>query len=170
MAQPHASEHDAARALLAPVRPTFRAVAATIVPATASLDEAGWRGLEAIVERALGERPPRMRRQLVAFIRLIDGLAIARHRRRFRSLDATRRIRLLEILQDSPVLLLRRGFWGLRTLVYMGWYAQPETARRIGYQGHMRGWPARPGVTSAVPLPPVPPAHEVGPLQGRNEG
>lgn len=160
----------ATQAILAPVRRTFRAVAETVAPATASLDEPGWLRVEAIVERALSERPPRMRRQLVLFIRLIDALAIARHRRRFRSLDQERRVRLLESLQDSPVLLLRRGFWGLRTLVFMGWYAQPDTARRIGYQGNARGWPARPGISAATPLPPVPPAHEVGPLHPRNGG
>jgi hypothetical protein len=48
--------------------------------------------------------------------------------------------------------------------VYMGWYTQPETARRIGYQGHIQGWPARPGLDATVDLPSVPPAHEVGPL------
>ncbi|HEX6589207.1 MAG TPA: gluconate 2-dehydrogenase subunit 3 family protein [Longimicrobiales bacterium] len=155
--------------VLAPVRPTFRAVASIVAPATAALDEAGWQRVEDIVEHALAERPARMRRQLVVFIRLIDGLALARHRRRFRSLDHARATRLLESLQDSPVLLLRRGFWGLRTLVYMGWYAQPETARRIGYQGHVRGWPARPGIDASTPLPAVPPAHDVGPLQPRND-
>lgn len=159
--------HDAA--VLAPVRATFRAVAAAVVPETAALDEAGWARVETIVEHALAERPPRMRRQLVVFIRLIDALALARHRRRFRSLDADRRTRLLARFQDSPVLLLRRGFWGLRTLIYMGWYAQPDTARRIGYQGQPRGWPARPGLHATTPLPPVPPAHEVGSLQSRND-
>lgn len=162
--------HEGVHAILAPVRPTFRVIAATVVPATASLDEAGWRALETIVEHALAERPARMRRQLVVFIRLIDLLALARHRRRFRSLDEARRVRVLDGLQDSPVLLLRRGFWGLRTLIYMGWYAQPRTAERIGYRGHLRGWNARPGVAASTPLPTVPPAHEVGPLQPRNDG
>ena len=151
-------------ALLAPVRTTFRAIATTVVPATAHIDEAGWTRVESIVEGALAERPARMQRQLVVFIRLIDAMSLARHRRRFHSLDVERRSALLRRIQDSPVLLFRRGFWGLRTLVYMGWYAQAETADRIGYRGHMRGWPARPGVQSPFDLPPVPPAHEVGPL------
>ena len=155
---------DSHRGLLAPVRATFRAVATTVVPETASLDDAGWARLEGIVEDALGERPARMQRQLIVFIRLLDVLALARHGRRLRSLPVEKRVRLLEGLQDGPVLLLRRGFWGLRTLIYMGWYAQPETATRIGYQGHIRGWTARPGLDATTPLPPVPPAHEVGPL------
>lgn len=162
--------HAVAPAVLAPVRATFRAVASVVAPATASLDEDGWQRVEAIVEYAIAQRPVRMQRQLIVFIRLIDALSLARFRRRFRSLDTSRRVRVLDSLQDSPVLLLRRGFWGLRTLVYMGWYAQPDTARRIGYQGHVRGWPARPGSTTSIPLPAVPPAHEVGPLHSRNDG
>ena len=144
------------RSVLDPVRPTFRAVAHTVVPDTAALDEAGWQRLEAIVEQALADRPERVRRQLAVFIRLIDALALARHARRFRSLPPGQRVALLEQLQDAPVLLLRRGFWGLRTLVLMGWYAQPETADRIGYRGDVRGWPARPGLAASVPLPHVP--------------
>ena len=150
--------------LLASVRPAFRAVAITVVPATATLDEAGWARLESIVEEALAGRPVRVQRQLIVFIRLIDALGLVRYGRRFRALDAQARVKVLRGLEDSPVLLFRRGFWGLRTLVYMGWYAQPETARRIGYAGEIRGWPARPGVVSSVALPAVPPAHEVGPL------
>ena len=145
------------RSRLASVRATFRAVAGTVVPDTASLDEAGWARLESIVESALAERSPKMQRQLVVFIRLIDAFALARHGRRLRSLPVETRARVLARLEDSPVLLFRRGFWGLRTLVYMGWYTQPETAQRIGYQGHIRGWPARPGRTATVDLPPVPP-------------
>jgi hypothetical protein len=152
------------RAVLDPVRPTFRAVARTVVPDTADLDEAGWQRLESIVEGALAERPARVQRQLIVFVRLIDALALARHARRFRSLAPADRVRLLERLQDAPVLLLRRGFWGLRTLIYMGWYAQPATGDRIGYRGHVRGWPARPGLAAPTPLPAVPPAHEVGTL------
>ena len=33
-----------------------------------------------------------------------------------------------------PLLLLRRGFWGLRTLVFLGYYARPEAAAEIGYR------------------------------------
>lgn len=155
---------EAARPVLSPVRPTFRAVARTVVPETASLDESGWTRLESIVEQALAERPPRMRRQLVVFIRLIDGMGVLRHGRRFAALGLEARMALLHRLEDSPVLLLRRGFWGLRTLVYMGWYAQPATAEHIGYAAHLRGWSGRPGVAPGEPLPRVAPAHEVGPL------
>jgi hypothetical protein len=162
MTQPAA----APRALLAPVRSTFRAVARTVVPDTAALDETGWSSVEAIVEDALAARPPRMRRQIVLFIRLIDWLARARHGHAFRDLDERARGRILQRLQSSPVLLLRRGFWGLRTLVFMGWYAQPSTADRIGYRAGRRGWGDRPGEVPRTPLTPVARAHDLAPPSG----
>lgn len=149
--------------VLEPVRATFRAVARTVVPATAALDEGGWSALERIVEDAVAQRPPRVRRQLAVFIRLIDAVSLARHARRFRSLGPNDRARILTGLQNAPVLLLRRGFWGLRTLVYMGWYAQPRIAERIGYGAHLRGWTGR-ALAPSEALPPVEPARDVGPL------
>lgn|GEM_PF-414566 len=152
--------------LLAPVRATFRAVACTVVPEADALDEAGWRELESIVETALAERPARMRRQLVTLIRLIEWAPLARYGHRFSNLDLARRTRVLAALQDGRVLLLRRGVWGLRTLVFMGYYARPSVDARIGYSANLRGWMGRPDAHNRAELPPVPPAKEVGPLGG----
>ncbi|HEX7122592.1 MAG TPA: gluconate 2-dehydrogenase subunit 3 family protein [Gemmatimonadaceae bacterium] len=125
------------------VRPVFRAVAITVVPEAALLDAAGWTEFEALVERALRQRPPRVRRQLLMFLRAIDFLALTRCGRRFEQLDARQRVRILTALQDSPILLVRRGFWGLRTLIFLGYYAQPGVAAQIGYRAHRDGWLAR---------------------------
>ncbi len=38
---------------------------------------------------------------------------------------------------------LRRGFWGLRTLALMGYYARPAAAASVGYHADPRGWEAR---------------------------
>jgi len=57
--------------------------------------------------------------------------------------DPARRTRLLSALQDSPVLLLRRGFWGLRTLIFLGYYTRPAVAAEIGWRAHPGGWSAR---------------------------
>ena len=147
------SADSSANRILDPVRATFRAVARTVAPDTASLDEAGWDRVESIVADALAARPPRVRRQLLLFVRLLDWMALVRHGRRFGSLDQRARVRLLARVQDAPLLLLRRGFWGLRTLIYMGWYAQPGTAAGIGYRAALGGWEARPGETPTTPLP-----------------
>lgn len=129
--------------LLAPVRGVFRALAATIVPEAAALDEAGWARVEAVVERALRERPPKLRRQLVLFVRLLGVLPLVRYGRPFEGLDEARRTRFLRAVEDARPLLVRRGFWGLRTLVYMGYYGRPEAAAEIGYRASVRGWEAR---------------------------
>lgn len=128
---------------LAAVRPAFRAVATTVVPEAARLDEAEWAGLEGIVERALALRPPRLRRQLRTLIQLLEWLPLVRYGRRLTALDPARRARVLTRVQDAPVLLLRRGFWGLRTLILMGYYARPAARVEIGYRADARGWEAR---------------------------
>src|SRR5512135_103672 len=104
----------------------FRALAATIVPEASNLDEKGWADLAAIVERALADRPPAVKRQLGILISALEWMPLLRWGRPFTALDAARRARFLGSVEDAPLLLLRRGFWGLRTLVFMGYYARPE--------------------------------------------
>jgi len=129
--------------VLAAVRPAFRAIAATVVPEATSLDADGWKELERIIEQALAARPPRLQRQLVILIRAIEWLPLLRYGHRFTRLDSGHRARVLAALQESPLLLLRRGFWGLRTLALMGYYARPAAAASIGYDADPRGWEAR---------------------------
>lgn len=129
--------------VLAPVRAPFRALATTIVPEAAALDPAGWEALERIVEDALAARPAAMRRQLRLLIRVLSFLPLLRYGRRFERLEPARALRVLAAVQDAPVLLLRRGVWGLRTLVFMGYYARPGAAALIGYRADPRGWEAR---------------------------
>jgi hypothetical protein len=120
------------------VRSVFRAVAATVVPEAAALDENAWLALEYIIGDALEARPAGLRRQLLLFLRAIDLLPIFRYGRTFQGLDSARRNQFLLGLQDSPLLLVRRGFWGLRTLIFMGYYGRAET----GYRADPRGWEA----------------------------
>lgn len=129
-------------ARLAAARPIFRAVAVTVVPAAAALDDSAWHDLETIVETAIAQRPPRLQRQLLVLLRAIELLPLARYGRRFSGLDPVRRTRFLRVLERAPLLLLRRGFWGLRTLVLMGYYARPAAAVAIGYRADPRGWEA----------------------------
>lgn len=130
-------------ATFGPVRESFRALAVTIVPEACSLDARAWDDLERIVEEGLASRPPSIRRQLRFFVRLLDLLPVLRFGRTFRSLDPSRRTTFLLGVQDAPVLLIRRGFWGLRTLVYMGYYSRQEARDAIGYRADARGWEVR---------------------------
>ena len=129
--------------VLPPVRETFRAIAATVVPEAERLDEKAWGEVERLVEKTLEPRDAAIKRQLALLIRAIGFLPLLRFGRPFTRLTAGERTRFLAALENSPVLLLRRGFWGLRTLVYLGYYARPEAGREIGYRAHSRGWEAR---------------------------
>ena len=129
--------------MLAPVRPILRALAATVAPDAVRLDERGWLELEAVVERALGDRPASMQRQFVLFLRLLEFAPRFRHGRAFSALSPERRARVVAELQKSRVLLLRRGIWGARTLVFMGYYSRPEVQAALGYRASAGGWASR---------------------------
>lgn len=118
-------------------------MATTVIPDAAKLDARGWDDVERTVSAALARRPAAMQRQLGLFVRAIEWLPVLRFGRRFSALDAARRTRVLASLERSPLLLIRRGFWGLRTLLYMGYYTRLEAASALGYRADPRGWSAR---------------------------
>jgi hypothetical protein len=120
----------------------FRSIAETIIPEVRELDDEQWRAVVQITERALMARPPRMRRQLAMFVRTLNVLSIARYGRPLSALIPYMRNEFLESIQDSRILLVRRGFWGLRTLILMGYYARPEAMAAIGYGATPQGWQA----------------------------
>ena len=122
------------------VRMTLRAFAATVTPETAGLTDAQWSGVESVISHALSRRPARVQRQVVLLLRVIDLIARARYGRAFAGLDDARRTALIERLERAPVALVRRGIWGLRTLVFMGYYTGADVAREIGYGATARGW------------------------------
>lgn len=97
----------------------------------------------AIVEHAVAQRPAKMQRQLGAFVRILNALSVLRHGRSLSSLDLAVRTQFLESIQNSNLLLFRRGLWGVRTLVLMGYYARPEARSLVGYRAHTRGWEMR---------------------------
>jgi hypothetical protein len=121
----------------------FRAVAATIVPEASSLDEAGWIALEGVIDQTLTARDAATRRQVLLFVRVLGWISRARFGRGLASLDARRRERLLAAVERSRLLLLRRGFWGLRSLVFLGYWTREEAAAAIGYRALPDGWGVR---------------------------
>lgn len=113
-----------------------------MVPEARHLPPEEWAALERIVQAALAERPP-LRRQLALFLHVLEWAPLLRWGRPLSALDAARRTRFLEAVQAAPLLLLRHGFWGLRTLVFLGYYGRPAAAAEIGYRADPRGWEAR---------------------------
>lgn len=117
-------------------------MAATIVPELRTADEDIWRRTEAIITEGLSGRSNAIARQLVFFMRLVNVLAVFRFLRPFTALDDVRRLRFLSALENAPVLVIRRGVWGLRTLVFMGYYGQDDVQARMGYSANPLGWSA----------------------------
>ena len=127
---------------LAAVRRPFRALATTIVPELSAADDDVWRRAEAIIADGLSARPAAMVRQLTLFIRIVNWLPMARYLRPFTALDDDRRRRFLSALENAPLLPIRRGVWGLRTLVFMGYYGQDDVQAELGYRASPSGWQA----------------------------
>ena len=140
---------------LAPVRSILRAIAATVVPETSAEDERAWLDLEAVIARAVSTRSPRVQRQIVTFLRLVQGLPIARYGGRFTSLGPRQRAAFLGSLERSRLLLLRRGFREVRSLIFMGYYTRDDVAESIGCRAVAGGWAARGGTVSTIPLAPT---------------
>ncbi len=137
-----ATAREPSRSMLAPVRAVFRAVVVTVVPDAKQLDEPSWLGLEELVEDAIEIRPPALRGQLRLFLHAIEWLPVVRYGRTFAALGDAQRCRVLRYLQDHPVERIRCGFWGLRTLTFLGYYGRPEGAHATGYRPDPRGWEA----------------------------
>lgn len=120
----------------------LRALASSFIPETGGATDVEWAALEGRIEQALAARPAAMRRQLGFFVRVLEAAAGLRYRTRLSALDAVRRTALLEWFAGSRVLLFRRGIWGLRTLVMLGWYTQPSVVAALGYHATPAGWDA----------------------------
>ena len=121
----------------------FRSVARAVVPAMHDFNEAGWQRVGSVVERALAQRPPKVRRQLGMFLHVLNLAALSRTGRPLSKLSAEQCAHYLQVIEHSRVMLLRRGFWGLRTLILIGYYTRPEAKVEIGYRANAAGWQAR---------------------------
>lgn len=139
---------------LSPVRHILHAIATTVIPEMVSLDERAWTELDDVIQRAVAQRGERVQRQIITFLRLLQALPLARFGKPFTALDFARRTALLESVERSRLLLVRRGFWGVRTLVFMGYYTRDDVSESIGYTASVHGWEARGGTVTTVPFSP----------------
>jgi len=114
-----------------------------ILPHHRALDADGWEKAEAIIESALAPRPSSVKRQLRLFLSLLNLLPLFSRGRTFTKLPPERRAAFLAGLERSRIALLRRGLWGVRTLLFMGYYTQDAVRERIGYRADPDGWAAQ---------------------------
>ena len=140
---------------LSSVRHILRAVATTVVPETSSVDARAWLELETVVSQAMARRSASQQRQLVVFLRLLQAVPLSRYGRPFTALSPRQRVAFLESIERSRLLLVRRGLWAVRTLVFMCYYTRDDVAESIGCHRDAGGWIARGGPVSTAPLAPA---------------
>jgi hypothetical protein len=114
-------------------------LAGRIVPETSDLDDSGRARFFDIIDEALEDRPAGVRRQFATFLGLMRWLPLIRYGGPFDKLGADRPDDALRWFEDCPVGLFRKGFWGLKVLVFMGYYGQNETWEAVGYAPEFDG-------------------------------
>ena len=117
----------------------FWVLAKRIVPETVELDEDGRRRFFDIIDGALLDRPDNVRRQFSTFLSVIKKAPLIRYGKSFEKLTGDCQDAVLCWFEDCPVGLLRKGFWGLKAMVFMGYYGQPETNPVVGYAPEFDG-------------------------------
>jgi hypothetical protein len=109
-------------------------VAVRVVPPVAELDETARAEFFTIIDNALADRPEAVRRQIALFLRVLNLAPVVRFGATLSRLDGERRDRVLRWFQEAPVTKLRQGFWGLKTMVFMGYYGRVASWKVIGYE------------------------------------
>jgi len=111
----------------------LQTLAARIVPETTELDAVGASRFFGIIDDTLQDREPSVRRQFAIFLGVLRWAPLFRYGGPFEKLSAERQDAVLRWFEDCPVGLPRKGFWGLKAMVFMGYYGQPETNQLVGY-------------------------------------
>jgi hypothetical protein len=114
-------------------------LARRIVPESERMSEDEKARFASIVRAALEDRPPSLRRQFGLFLTVLRWLPALRYLGPYDSLSPSHQDAALRWFQDAPIDLLRKGFWGLKTLVFMGYYGQPELGKKLGYRPAKNG-------------------------------
>jgi hypothetical protein len=102
------------------------------------LDVAGF------VDGWLSRMAPNLRRDFGRFLAYVEHLAPlgCGTAARFTRLGPDAQDRVLAATEASSIDLLRAGFDGLKALVFMGYYRDPQTWSILGYDGPLVGRPA----------------------------
>ncbi len=87
---------------------------------------------------------PTVRRDLLRMLAFVEHVAPlgAGFARRFTRLDPARQDRVLASIEAADEALLRGGFAGLKSLVFLGYYRDPRTWSILGYDGPLVMRPA----------------------------
>ena len=115
------------------------AISPRIVPAAAQMTPAAREAMLALIEGTLASRTPAMRRQFGLFLLALRWLPFLRYLRPLDRLEGDRQDAALRCFQNHPAQVVRGGFWGVRTLVLLGYYGQPANGPSIAYTPSIDG-------------------------------
>jgi hypothetical protein len=108
-------------------------LAACIVPESAGAPTRVTEPLLAAVDEELRPRPRLQQLEFKLLLLAIRWMTVPFTLHRFERLPPERQDRWLRFLENAPLTLLRVGIWGLKTLVFLGYYTQDDVLRRILY-------------------------------------
>jgi hypothetical protein len=108
-------------------------LAARIVPESAGAPPQVTDPLLAAVDEELRPRPHLQQLEFKLLLFAIRWMTVPFTLHRFERLPGERQDRWLGFLENAPLTLLRVGIWGLKTLVFLGYYTQDGVLRRIVY-------------------------------------
>ena len=112
----------------------FEALQRRLAPRSAGFSSDQWQTSRTLINNLLSKQATGNRKKLALFLVIIDVISFFTGLRPFRNLPENRQDWLLRKLFDSPVGLLRKGFWGLNTLAKLGVYGDPSLYEEIGYR------------------------------------
>ncbi len=126
--------------MLFPKKKTFFLVlAGRIVPAIGSLPPEEQDEIAAVVHEALAQRDKAVQMQFRLLLEVLRWSTMPRHGRPLDKLPGAVQDEVIRRMEDSPFPRIRTGVWGLKTLVYMGYYGDPERAQQFGYAPSFEG-------------------------------
>lgn len=108
-------------------------LASSIVPEAVELTYAQRKRLRLIVRFMLCRRSGMERVQVRVFLFLIGWLPALVFLRPFERIPEGVQDWILRRLEAARIRLVRAGFWGLKTLIFMGYFGQHDIVRAIGY-------------------------------------
>ncbi len=120
-------------------RRTLWTLATQVVPPCADLEQPARDEMMRLIDVAVTQRSATMQRQLGLFLRVIRLAAIVRGLRKLENLPPERLASLLSWLERNPIGLVRKGFWGVKALILMGYYGQGPIKDALGYLPKLTG-------------------------------
>lgn len=110
-----------------------------IVPESRTLEGPSQGELFAIIEASLATKDASLRRLLSIFLIVLRWLPALRHGAPLDRLSPDTQDRVLRWFEGGPIAPFRKGFWGVKVLVFMGFYGRPEAAAAIGWAPSREG-------------------------------